>query len=829
MKLPNLDDVKNFKLPEVKKPNFSFGEKTEKNSSEKKKKKNRRTPWIVRALRSLGTVILTTFLSFFLFFCVTGIICGIAATTYVLNYMESTNTVSIQEMTMSFSTHIYAHLPENEEGEYTAIYTVDNEVQRIPVEIEDIPQHVRNAFVYAEDERFYSHEGVDYKRTAASFANMILHFWSSEQGGSTITQQLIKNLTGDNEYSPQRKIREIFRSMQLEKSYTKDEILCTYMNYIGFGGSANGVEMAANKYFGKSVGDLSIAEAACLAAIPQNPEVINPFAGHYEKAYNEVTNTYYYTDNFINTGMELNRVRQEYILFQMYDNGAITYDEYQQALAEKLIFKDTDEYKALHPEEYPDEQPTDGTEGDGDAAAQMKPVEDDDSTDTNWVIDEALREFEEYLMEEKGVSRSRALQLINTGGYQIYTTVDWEMQQYVEDKFSDINNLLKGMTTGKATTYYRDLDGDGVATDEENLALQCGFTAIDYSGNIICTVGRVGGHPSPLCNSFASTEKQQPGSAIKPVTSYGYALEHDKITYATHVLDYPPLTNAATGKPWPTNYSNDNDSVVYTNRKVTIENALEVSRNTIPALLCKTYGTENVFMYARDVLGLDLDEEHDIGYAPLAVGALEYGITVTDLVNAYMVYGNGGFFSDAHIISSVKSADGNLIYAGGDDYAQVISPETSYVMNKLLQNVVEGANGTGKRGKITSNGKRVPIGGKTGTSSDWFDKLFVGLNPDFVSGIWVGYKENKKIKNYGAIDTSAIWKNIIGGWISEHYSGADFPECESVIVGQYCASTGKIAGAGCAKGGTGYWKSSYAPYCDNRELGLAAPDGEDDE
>ena len=154
MKLPNLDDVKNFKLPEVKKPNFSFGEKTEKNSSEKKKKKNRRTPWIVRALRSLGTVILTTFLSFFLFFCVTGIICGIAATTYVLNYMESTNTVSIQEMTMSFSTHIYAHLPENEEGEYTAIYTVDNEVQRIPVESEDIPQHVRRGHFPYLSERF---------------------------------------------------------------------------------------------------------------------------------------------------------------------------------------------------------------------------------------------------------------------------------------------------------------------------------------------------------------------------------------------------------------------------------------------------------------------------------------------------------------------------------------------------------------------------------------------------------------------------------------------------------------------------------------------------
>lgn len=803
MKLPNLPKLPAFAHKPADNPTTT--------QSPKKQKKKRRLPLVLRILHSIGTVILTTFLSFFLFFCVTGIICGVAAVSYVLNYMESTTSVSIQEMTMSYSTHIYAYMPN---GEEEVIYTVDNEVQRIPVEIEDVPQHVRDAFVYGEDERFYSHEGIDYKRTAASFANMILHFWSTDQGGSTITQQLIKNLTGDNEISPQRKIREIFRSMQLEKSYSKDEILCTYLNYIGFGGAANGVEMAAQKYFGKHVWEVSIAEAASLAAIPQSPEVNNPFAGHYEKAYNEVTDTYYYTDNWINTGRELNRNRQVYILFQMYDNGAITYDEYQQALAEKMIFKDTPEYKALHPEQFPEEDETDDDNTE-------QPSDDDDASDTSWVIDEALREFAAYLMEDRGVSFSRALTLINTGGYQIHTTVDWKMQEYVEDKYADLNTLLKGMTTSKATTYYRDLDGDGQYTDEENLTLQSGFAAIDYSGNILCTVGRIGGHPSPLCTSYASTEKQQPGSAFKPVSSYGYALENDFITYASKVLDYPPLK--VNNKPWPTNYSNDNDSVVYSNAKVTIENALEVSRNTIPALLCKTYGVQNVYMFSRDTLGLALDDSKDIDYAPLAVGALSYGVTVTDLTNAFMVYGNGGYFSNAHIISRVESADGNLVYAGGDDYAQVISAETSYVMNKLLQNVVEGKQGTGRGAQLTAGGSKVPIAGKTGTSSDWFDKLFVGLNPDFVSGVWIGYPENKRIKNYGAIDTSKLWKNIIGQWIAENYSGEDFPDCDTIITGTYCATTGKIAGSNCPKGGTGYWKSTFAPYCDDRELGLVTP------
>ena len=115
-----------------------------------------------------------------------------------------------------------------------------------------------------------------YKRTFAAFANMFIHIYDTNQGGSTITQQLIKNLTGDDDPSPSRKIREIFRAMQFEKKYSKDVILENYLNYIGFGGPTNGIQLASIKYFGKDVADLSIAEAACLAAIPKSPETLNP-------------------------------------------------------------------------------------------------------------------------------------------------------------------------------------------------------------------------------------------------------------------------------------------------------------------------------------------------------------------------------------------------------------------------------------------------------------------------------------------------------------------------------------------------------------------------
>ena len=449
-------------------------------------------------------------------------------------------------------------------------------------------------------------------------------------------------------------------------------------------------------------------------------------------------------------------------------------------------------------------------------------VNENETKSTTWVVDEALREFANYLMDDRGISFNRAMTLINTSGYQIYTTVDREMQDYIEKKYSKLDNLLAGMTNTKATTFFRDLNGDGVYADDENMTLKSGFTAIDYRGRILCTVGDIGEKQGSLGISYASTENQQPGSAIKPVASYGYALENNLISWGTHVLDYPPLTkiDEKTGKEklWPTNYADSNDVTKYSNKKICIFYALEKSFNTIPALLVKTYTPQKIYDFSTGTLGLDLYEGADIDYAPLAVGALHYGVTVKNLVNAYMPYGNGGYYDQAHIISRVETSDGKLVYNGDDGYSQIIDEETAYVMNKLLQNVVE--NGTGTAAKMTKNGKQVPIAGKTGTTTDWCDLMFVGLTPDFVSGVWVGYKEQKEIKNHKHIKSAYVWKNIIGEWIMNHYSGSKFPACETVVEGYVCPYTGKIANASCGKGEQGYWKSSCQPKCDNRELNL---------
>ena len=684
-------------------------------------------------------------------------------TVYVLEFMDESTDVTIKELENSANTIVYAQ----DGDKLVQLYAVTSEVQRIPVDIEQIPQHVRDAFVCVEDERFYSHEGVDYKRTFAAFANMFMHIYDTKQGGSTITQQLIKNLTGDDDPSPERKIREIFRAMQFEKKYSKDEILENYLNYIGFGGPTNGIQLASIKYFGKDVSELSIAEAACLAAIPKSPETINPFAGYEDE-----------NGKWVNTGKEANRERQESVLYHMYGNGAISYDQYQEALNEKLIFTDSEEYKQAHPE--------------SDAEELM-----DEQKASSWVVDTALREYAAVLMEEYGIDEEEAFKRINTGGYQIYTTVDLEMQKYVEEKYSDLNNLMDA----ESNSTWVDEDEDG---EYEQLYPESAFIAMDYNGNILSIAGGIGVKEKLLIFNRATMAKRQPGSCIKPITTYGLALYSDHIHWGSMYKDSPIKLE---GEKWPENYD-----YVWRGYNMFIFEALRESRNTVPAQLCQELTPQAVFNFATQNLNVDLvditeEGATDIAYAPLTVGALTYGISPQNLVNAYIPYGNGGTYCDAHIVSRVERGDGSVVYENDGNPHEAIDPETAYVMNHLLQEVIK--NGTGTAAQLSNK----TVAGKTGTSEDWNDLCFVGLTEDFVSGVWIGYDEKQEL-NHG-LSSAQVWYNIIGEYANSIESDNSYPTCDSVVEAPMCSSTGLIAGPYCSSSITGYWKSSNAPTCAN--------------
>ncbi len=728
--------------------------------------KEKRFPVLRRTISILGS----TLMALFLIMIITCTIVATALVIYVMGFRDDVSNVTIEEMELSYNTNIYA---QNSSGEWVEIYEVSNESQRIPINIDDISQHVRDAFVCAEDERFYTHDGVDYKRTISAFVNMFIHIYDTNQGGSTITQQLVKNITGDSLQSPSRKIREIFRAMELERAYSKDKILETYLNYIGFGGTSNGIEHAAQKYFGKSASELDVAEAACLAAIPKSPETLNPYAGYTDDE----------TGEWIETGKKKNRDRQKYVLWQMYDNGALTYDEYQAALNEKLIFTDSEEYKAAHPEEKKEETK-------------------DPDEPTSWIIDAALFEVSDYLMERFNLTRNQAISRINHGGYQIYTTVDLDMQKYVEKKYLDLNNLVEESRVVK----YRDADDDG---EYEPYYPESCFVAMNYKGEILSVVGATGKKKESLCMNYATMEQRQPGSTIKPVTTYGLALDTDMIHWGSVYKDEPIEVD---GEAWPTNYSEDSSAMSISHKDLKIYEALEKSYNTVPAQLCDALTPRKVFDFATSRMGLQLCEESgdghtDVAYSPLTVGALTYGVTLKNLVNAYIPYGNGGTHYDAHLVSKVVQGPGDLVYENDGNPQQAVSAETAYVMNKLLQDVVN--NGTGTKAKL----EHKHVAGKTGTTQDWNDLTFVGLTEDFVSGVWLGYPKRSELEDH-SIKSAQIWQNVIGEYANKLDTNTEYPTNKNVVEDKVCKVSGMIAGPYCSSVSTGYWKSSNAPVCD---------------
>lgn len=732
--------------------------------------------------KKLMTVIATTLLSLFLVIVITGTIVCTALTVYVLNFMDESTSITLQELESGSDTYFYG-LQTNDEGEeeLVVLHRVKTDVQRIPVSIDRVPQHVRDAFVCTEDERFYTHDGVDYKRTFAAFLNMFLHFYDTEQGGSTITQQLIKNLTGDQDHSPQRKIREIFSAMQLEKTYSKDEILEEYLNYIGFGGPVNGIQLASIRYFGKNVDDLTVPEAAVLAAIPQSPNYYGPGAS------NVVTND---EGQVILDGRANNRIRQEYVLYKMYTNGAITYDEYQQYLNTKLIYTDSPEYLATHPE------------------ASAEELEQEQSA-SSWVVDAMYYEAADFLMKQYNIDQQEAIRRINKGGYQIYSCIDDKMQKYVEDKFLDLNNLYSADSLRR----WADLDGDG---ESEEYLPHIAFIAMNYDGEVLALAGDWGEKKESLITNYAVRDPRQIGSTIKPISTYGLALETDLIHWGSQFRDDPIMTTKS-GEPWPYNYGK-----TLTHGTYNVYYFLQKSYNTLPAQLCQTLTPEAVYDFCTEKLGMQLDPE-DKNLAPLSLGALTYGITLENLVNAYIPYGNEGIYNEAHIITKIEDGAQNIIYENDGNPREAVSDETAWVMNRLLKNVVE--NGTGTAAKLNNK----VLCGKTGTTDNWYDETFVGMTRDFVSGITIGYKYNNDALNLPSSISAKVWHNAIGEYADTQFSDTpkDFEPVKSVIEAPMCTVSGNIAGQYCPKGITGYWKSTNAPVCNGGHGGWSSDDDGD--
>lgn len=732
-----------------------------KNTAVKKRKKKRSTNPAVRVLKILGTALL----SIFLILIITCSIFATVLTIYVLNFADTTTTISLDKTETSNISRFLSVNPDYDEDdedsqEYDLYYALKNSNKHVVwADLEDIPQYVQDAFVYTEDERFYSHDGVDFKRTFASFVNVFIPIYGGRQiGGSTITQQTIKNITGDDSrdsiHGIERKIREIFRSINVEKTYTKEDILQSYLNLVPLTTQEYdiiGVQAAANFYFGKDVKDLNLAEAASLAGMTSWPAANNPY------------------DN-----MKNNKLRQKYTLDHMLDNGAISEQEYNEALNYELKIT-------------------------GDITYTSSSIYEDETKDqgpTSYFMDAAINQTIQIIADYYGISWEDASARLYDGGFTAYTTVDRSMQKKVEKEMQKQSNF---------TTYEMNKKDDN---------LWSGFIAMDYQGNVKAIVGGRDKKEESRVYNIATDAKRSPGSCIKPIASYAPALDQDLMTWSTLFTD-EPITIKVKGKDkkWPVNYSETGDSANWSYQQLTTVEMLTRSLNTLPAQLIKKMTPAYSYNFLKEKLDITTLADSDADYSPVTVGGLTNGTKLEELVGAYMIFGNGGKKYDVTYVSKVEDADGNAIYEKSDGYKQAISESTAYVMNRMMQNVITQQDGTGRYAKLNNT----DLVGKTGTSSDWFDLSFVGCTPDYVSGIWIGYENPATIPTNEYQNIGAIWKNVFGDIVeNEKHKSFDktFKMPDTVEKLTYCTKTGKLASNSCYSTATGYYKKSNEPeYC----------------
>ena len=619
-----------------------------------------------------GTVstVFKVFGSLLLILALTGLIFGCIFAYYVKTCLSSTLDISLEDYQLSESSTIWY---TDSTGGWKELVTLTGTEKRIWVDYEKIPPYMEKAVVAIEDKRFYEHKGVDWYRTAGAFAEMFGHT-SDTMGGSTITQQLIKNLTGRNEVTVQRKLAEIFSALELEKKYDKQEIIEWYLNAVYFGEGCWGVQTAAQTYFGKDVSELSLAECAAIVGITNKPTKYDPF---YD--------------------LSANKWRQETILREMYEQGYITYDEYKAAVEEPLnfVYRENTTYTQ-------------------EIYTYYEEV----------VIADVITD----LMEQKGISKEAARHLVYNGGYQIFCCLDENIQSYIDNVYENIDNIPR--------TY---------GTDKQ---LQSAIVVMDpYTGEIKGLSGGVGKKTQNFPLNRATGSQRPPGSAIKPISAYGPAVELLGLTPNTLVNDSSDMY--LSGTSWyPHNDSWENYGII------TIYEALQYSLNTVSAQIVDKLGPETCYNFLRERLGVTSLVPDDASYAPMALGQLTNGITVREMAQAYCAFVNDGIFTYARTYTRITDSNGNIVIDNTPRTIVAFRPNTAYVMTYMMQNAVE--SGTGSNAYLGI----MPVAGKTGTSGENKDRWFVGCTPYYVAAVWTGYDIPETINVWGN-PAARIWHDVM--------------------------------------------------------------------
>ena len=718
-------------------------------------------------------------------------------------------------------------------NEYASLSRNENRIWR---ELSAMPENLQNAVIAIEDKNFRTEPGINLKGTIGAALNAFTgnRIWGTNRGASTLEQQLIKNLTGDNEQDNMRKVREIFRALGLDNKYSKETILEAYLNTIPLTGIIHGMEAGSIEYFGKHVEDLTLAECATLASITKNPTKYNPATNPEELIK-----------------------RRNHVLYEMYTQGYITEAEFNAAKAETVTLTEK----------------TSTTEN----ATR--------SSSNSWFTDALYTQLLNQLQEDLNYTADEAKELIFSGGLRIYSTVDPKVQEGVEKTMYNEDDLIPALwheepvclrdypadssswdevqyddATGlpitkdgyavygqEAIPVYADEEGTtlkmGTSTDPdypndttvylcvyEKVRTQAAMAIVDYSGNILGIGGGIGEKKYDLGFNRA-TSPHQTGSTMKPIGAYALALDYKLINYSSQILDSPyysaedkkvlkdqyigvmsPFSEAAQSRSdvwraWPTNYGGvggqGNPMLVY--------DALQQSYNTVAVWVGDMVGVDYLYNFVHDTLECSyINAENDMDLGPLVLGSQSSGLTVVQLAGAYTMF-NTGTFTTPHYYTEITDYQGNMILDNNKyiNTTQAISADTAYIMNRMMWNVLHSRKGTAY-GKAP-DGEMDSVA-KTGTTSNYKDYTFAGLTPYYVTAIWWGCDRPTEMDTLGKAGRNAspiqyAWKALMEN-LQADLPVKEFAKGENVVEKHFDTSTGAIISNG---GSVGYYTEDNLP------------------
>ena len=702
-----------------------------------------------------------------------------------------------------------------------AVELVGAQSNRTIASIKDIPDCVPNAFIAIEDNRFYEHNGIDPKGIVRALFVGLSHGGNFSEGASTITQQLIKLTVFDGGAETdtiqrfKRKFQEWYLALKLEKEMSKAEIMEAYLNTINLGRGAYGIEAAAERYFNKKCNDLTISEAAVIAAIAQSPSYNNPI-----------------------DGQQVNAQRRDKILNNMLTLGFINQQQYDEAKAD-------DVYSRI---------------------AEVNEITKDKEVIYTWFEDAAIDQVLKDLQEKLGYTSAEANTALYSGGLQIYLTQNRHIQDIVDRYYNDDDNFPSTEYRLHWALTYKDEDGQEVNIDENSLQsyygkddcdllydnkdqakqsiadfleakgitdddiiaqnfdmtvqVQSSFVLMDQStGYVLALSGGRGEKKTSRSFNRATQSTRQPGSVFKTIAVFLPALDSCGLSLASTKEDEPYTT--------PDGYQPFNTNANSYQGTTTIREAITHSMNVVTTKWLVEDVTPKLGIKYLENLGITtMDEEND-AYAPLGLGGISNGVTNLELTGAYAAIANGGVYTQPILYSKILDKDGNVLLDNVPEKHTAMKDSTAWLLTSAMEDVV--SKGTGTPAQISNYG--IAEAGKTGTTDDYKDLWFVGYTPYYTAGIWFGYDDSTLMRyrlgyNYNA--HKVLWKNIMNE-VLEGYEDRDFVMPSDVEKLRVCSTTGLLASYGCPTT-TEYFAKDTAPteYCSRHSYRYYQNDDDDD-